>query len=318
MRGEIMDYTICREIGKGGFGKVYEVKKKADQKSYALKIETNAPKAGRNSIINEIQAYSELQGCEKIPRLVDHGSYEGLTFLVLPLLKYSLKDLLERHPRFFTKKSATIVGKKLLNAIEFIHGKGRLHRDIKPENVMFGHNNRIYLVDFGMSAPYLRGDGSHIPEVGGKSVSGTLWYMSINTHRGIEQSRRDDLESLFYLLILLYKSRLPWMEPGASVSKKQEARTKEIKENLSVYDLCDGIHGKEHLIKFFQHISSLEFAEKPNYRYLNSLLDKIFHSNKELQGYKRAPKKEDTGLIRTSLWHKFISILSPFEVKYDG
>ncbi|AFN84168.1 caseine kinase 1 [Encephalitozoon romaleae SJ-2008] len=318
MRGEIMGYTICEEIGKGGFGKVYKVRTKEDQKAYALKLEDNKEKGRRNVIINEIQAYNELQGCDEIPLLVDHGFHRALAFLVLPLFRYSLKDILERHPRFFTRRSATIVAKKLLGTIEFIHKKGRLYRDLKPENVMFDYNNKVYLIDFGMSMPYLRKDGSHIPEIRGKNVCGTLWYMSINTHRGVEQSRRDDLESLFYLLILLYKSGLPWIEVGASMSKRQKARTRAIKEGLSVYELCDGISGKEYLIKFFQYVRNLKFSEKPDYRYLNSLLDEVLYSEKEFQGYKEMSSedgKRNTKMGSISLWSKFISILNPFVIR---
>lgn len=313
-----MSYTICQEIGKGGFGKVYKVRAKEGQKTYALKLENSKEKGRRNVIINEIQAYNELQGCDEIPSLIDHGFHKTLAFLVLPLFRYSLKDMLERHPRFFTRKSATIVRKKLLGTIEFIHERGRLYKDLKPENVMFDYNNKVYLIDFGMSAPYLRKDGSHIPEIRGKNMSGTLWYMSINTHRGMEQSRRDDLESLFYLLILLYKSGLPWIEAGASMSKKQKVRTRAIKEGLSVDELCDEINGKEYLIKFFQYVRSLKFTEKPDYRYLNSLLDEILYNEKEFQRYKEMRDedgKRNAKVASISLWGKFISILNPFAIR---
>ncbi|WEL39972.1 cGMP-depenedent protein kinase [Encephalitozoon hellem] len=318
MGGKIKNYTICQEIGRGGFGKVYEVRIEDGEKAYALKIENGKERGKGSVIINEIQAYHELRGCNEIPPLVDYGFHGTLAFLVLPLFRYSLRDILERHPRFFTRKSATIVGKKLLSTIEYIHERGRLYRDLKPENVMFDYNNKVYLIDFGMSVPYLKKDGSHIPEAEGKSVSGTLWYMSINTHKGMEQSRRDDLESLFYLLILLYKSGLPWMEVGASITKRQKTRTKKIKEDLSVHNLCDGISGKKHLIKFFQYVRGLKFSEKPDYKYLDSLLDEIFHNEKELQSFKEIDdedQKKSTKAVSISLWSKLASILNPFVVR---
>lgn len=313
-----MGYDIHYEVGRGGFGTVYKVRKKVDYKTYALKIENNTARTRRRAMVDEIQAYRELQGCDGIPHLVDYGFYKGLAFLVLPLFRYSLKDVLERNPKFFTRKSATILGKKLLSIIELIHGRGRLYRDIKPENIMFDHNNKIYLIDFGMSMPYLEDNGDHIPELRGRSISGTLWYMSINTHKGVEQSRRDDIESLFYLLILLYKSELPWVEVGISMSKRQKTKTQKVKESLSIHELCDGISGKEHLIKFFEYVRRLEFLEKPDYRYLNSLLDKVLCYKKEFWNYKETDSgeiKESTGLIAVSLWYKLISILCPFSIE---
>lgn len=311
MGSEIMGYGIRHEIGKGGFGKVYEVRRGADPTPYALKIESPTHRGRKGSVANEIQAYCDLQGCPEIPQLVDHGVYRGLNFLVLPLLRYSLKDLLERHPKFFTRKSATIVGKRLLSAIEFIHARGRLYRDFKPENVMLGHDNRVYLIDFGMSVPYLSEDGSHIPEGKGKRASGTLWYVSVNTDRGMEQSRRDDLESLFYLLILLYKSRLPWMDVGTPISKRCQGRARKIKEGMCVSKLCEGICGKQHLVRFFQYVVGLGFEERPDYLYLNTLLDKVLCSNREDQELEEPDKTKEAGVAPVSLWNKLARIICP-------
>lgn len=301
---EILDYVVCRTIGKGGFGVVYEVRSRADQSFYALKKETKDQTNRRSSIANEVQAYTDLQGCEEIPKLVDHGIHGGTSFIVLPLLRHSLKDLLESHPRFFTRRSATIIARKLLRAIEFIHSKGWIYRDLKPENVMLSYDNKVYLVDFGMAKPYLMENGEHIPEVGGRKMSGTAWYVSINTHRGIDQSRRDDLESLFYLLILLHRSRLPWMEGDAATPEDRQSKIWEMKETLSAEELCAGIHGGESLVGFIRHVRGLGFAEKPDYQYLTDLLGNV------LDGERRDPVlgagglEPQTGVSPISFWTK--------------
>lgn len=310
---QIFNYTICRTIGKGGFGRVYEVKNRADQRFYALKMEIKG-QSRKNSMLNEVQAYKDLQGCEEIPCLVDHGVHEDTNFIVLPLFRHSLKDLLEKHPKFFTRKSATIIAKKLLKATEFIHSRGRLYRDFKPENVMLSHNNKIYLIDFGMSRSYINEDGSHILESKGKNMSGTAWYVSRNTHLGIEQSRRDDLESLFYLLILLYKSKLPWMQLEASTSRDRQIKIGQMKGNVSEDELCSGIPGKEQLVKFIQHVRNLGFTEEPNYRYLNVLLnnvlceEKLYHSNLNDQ-------EPTVGVAPISIWTKIVDMFSSSGLK---
>lgn len=107
-----------------------------------------------------------------------------------------------------------MIGIQVINSLKFLHSKGYLHRDIKPDNIMIGKNensHRVYIIDFGLAKKYILSDGSHIPMKEGKKLTGTARYASINTHLGLEQSRRDDLESLAYLMVFLFKTKLPWM-----------------------------------------------------------------------------------------------------------
>ena len=87
-----------------------------------------------------------------------------------------------------------------------MHEHDYVHRDLKPENFVIGldkEENIIYLIDFGLSKKYKDSKGDHILYKEGKSILGTVRYVSIYTHLGIEQSRRDDIESLGYILIYL-------------------------------------------------------------------------------------------------------------------
>ena len=88
-----------------------------------------------------------------------------------------------------------------------MHEKNYMHRDIKPDNIMMGlgeHSNTVYLIDFGLTRQVIDAKtGKHIPFVGMKNLIGTCRYVSVNSHKGFELSRRDDLITLGYVMINL-------------------------------------------------------------------------------------------------------------------
>ena len=102
----------------------------------------------------------------------------------------------------------------MIQRIEYIHSRLYLHRDIKPDNFLMGIGRRqhyVYVIDFGLTKRYRDSrTGQHIPYKDGKSLTGTARYASVNTHLGIEQSRRDDLEALGFVLMYFNKMSLPW------------------------------------------------------------------------------------------------------------
>ena len=101
---------------------------------------------------------------------------------------------------------------QMLKRIEVLHSKNILHRDIKPENFVIGcgsNQHLVYIIDFGLAKYFIR-KGEFIPYIEGKGMVGTARYASIKTHKGIEQSRRDDLESIGYTLIYFLNGELPW------------------------------------------------------------------------------------------------------------
>ena len=103
---------------------------------------------------------------------------------------------------------------QMITRLEFIHSQNFLHRDMKPDNFLMGTGSKkgqVYLIDFGLSKRYRDAKtGEHIPYRDGKSLTGTARYASVNTHVGVEQSRRDDLEAVGYILIYFLKGVLPW------------------------------------------------------------------------------------------------------------
>lgn len=107
-----------------------------------------------------------------------------------------------------------MLAEQMITRVEYMHTQNFLHRDMKPDNFMMGHTSKktqVYLIDFGLSKRYRDPKtGEHIPYRDGKSLTGTARYASVNTHIGVEQARRDDLESIGYILLYFLKGVLPW------------------------------------------------------------------------------------------------------------
>lgn len=157
--------------------------------------------------------------------------------MVTELLGPSIDDLHKYCKSKFTLKTGLLLGKQMISRLEYFQNKQFIHRDVKPENFCMGYgskSNIVYLIDYGLSKRYSDPKtGQHIPLKDGKSLTGTARYASINTHLGFEQSRRDDLEALTYVLIFLIKGTLPWiLEENAELLEQLPNFNKEQKYNI--------------------------------------------------------------------------------------
>ena len=165
----------------------------------------------------------------------------------------------------------------MIDRLEFIHSRHIIHRDIKPENFLMGKgkkNSIVYLCDFGLSKRFRdKKTGMHIPYQEGKKFVGTATFASIYTHLGSEQSRRDDLESLAYILIYFSKGTLPWKGLKTKNIKEKYAKILSVKINTKIEDLCSGLSPE--FCTFLQSIRDFHFEQKPDYDYLRELLNKM-------------------------------------------
>jgi serine/threonine protein kinase len=183
----------------------------------------------------EAKLYNTLQGGSGIANVKWCGVDGEENVLVIDLLGPSLEDLLVYCGRKFTLKTVLMLADQMITRIEFMHSKGYLHRDIKPDNFLMGLGrkaNQVYIIDFGLAKRYRDSTTNrHIPYRENKNLTGTARYASCNTHLGIEQSRRDDLESLGYVLLYFLRGSLPWQ--GLKAATKTQKYDKICEKKIS-------------------------------------------------------------------------------------
>jgi serine/threonine protein kinase len=161
-----------------------------------------------------------------------------------------------------------------LSVLKSLHDHHYVHLDVKPDNFMIGtgdRSSRVFLIDFGLTRLFRNpATRKHITQFKGLDITGTVCYSSINSHLGLTQSRRDDLESLAYAIVYLVKGRLPWQGIAVHPGQVHHDEVLKLKQVTTAKTLCKGL--PQPFIEFIQHIRSLGFEDKPDYRYLHSLL----------------------------------------------
>lgn len=282
-------FTLGKPIGNGAFGQVfvgYDTKK--GNREVAIKLEKSSCR--HPQLRFEAKVYQELQGAAGVPRLMFYGQDGQYNVLVMQRLGHSLEHLFRYCGNKFSLKTVLLLADQMLRRLETLHDNRVIHRDLKPDNFVFGlerHSNDLYLIDFGLSKCYVHPDTLvHIPFQTGKSLIGTPRYASINNHRGFEQSRRDDLESLAYLLLYFLGGRLPWQatEKAKSVAKKEKvpfAQIGEWKERIAEVDICPG--APDELVLLLKYSQALGFYERPDYERIRQMLSSLF----DAKGYTR-------------------------------
>ena len=221
-----------------------------------------------------------------LPKILSYGKTGLYNVLIEELLGNSLWNLwkLRKKDEKSNLKNVCMVAIQIINRLEYIHSKNYIHKDIKPHNFVNGRKDPhiIYIIDFGFSHKYRSSrTGKHIKYINRKVAIGSLNFISINANIGYEQSRRDDLESLGYMLIFLATDFLPWMRiEELNISKRMKClKIYNLKKSISVEKLCKGL--PEEFAQYMNYIKNLEFEQDPNYDYLRRLFLAILFKNQE-------------------------------------
>lgn len=287
MSGYIMinnKYILGKQLGVGSFGEIYvgidkSLPSDSPDKLVAIKLEPR--NKGIHLLKSEADIYRYLYKDNKgIPKIYWSGEQDDYNILIIEMLGPNLENLLTITGHQFTLKTVLIIAQEIIKKIQYIHSRGIIHRDIKPENFLIGlHTNEVYVVDFGLCKFFKKSDNTHIPMSTNKKLVGTIRYTALNSHKGYELSRRDDLESIGYMLIYFIKGKLPWQ----GICQKEMPREEkykmifECKSNTTNEQLCQGLP-KEFKV-YMDYVKSLDFTEKPNYNYLYNLFTQLFKKN---------------------------------------
>lgn len=276
-------YQLIQKLGAGSFGELYLGEGPSNEK-VAIKIEKPDYMCKHNSqqLRHEYKVYRELVNCKGFCSVLFYGNFQNHNMMVMDLLHTSLEDRFLQSGNKFSEKTILQIADQLLERIETMHTRHLIHRDIKPANFVFGRpeeyaENVIFAIDFGLSKRYRDPQSlQHIPERRGRHLTGTPRYASINSHNGIEQSRRDDIESISYVLIYFFKGCLPWQGIVADSPQLKYNAIREKKKTTPVSVLCEGLPME--FAEMLTYARGLRFEQAPDYTMLRAKLKRLYNS----------------------------------------
>ena len=274
-------YTILfdKKLGGGSFGKIYSCINNKTNELYACKVEK--PNIENPQLNNEYKILNNLKNCQFFPKCYKFCSSPYGNLLVLDLLGPNLEKIKSNLPnKRFSMKSTLMIMTQCLERLKEVHDKGIIHRDMKPENLVIGYKGKeknIYLIDFGLSKSII-GEKKNFNLLSIKKekiVVGTVRYISMNTHLGNEQYKKDDLESLAYIMVYFIKGELPWQNIKAKSRKEKYSKIYQLKKKMVPNELCNFL--PEEMKTFLNYILNLNVKVRPDYSKLMNLINNLMN-----------------------------------------
>jgi serine/threonine protein kinase len=249
-------YELMEKIGAGSFGSIHKAKNIRTGELVAIKMESIQDS---KLLVNETKVYQYLAPGKGIPQIKWFGRDDTNYYMVMTLLGDSLTTIKTKWPKLKLNVVCQI-GVQLIERVKYVHELGLIHRDIKPDNFLMGKENIIYLIDFGFCKKYMK-NAKHIEERKTNSIIGTPTFVSINVHEFCEPSRRDDIESIAYVVLYLYLDDLEWKKMKNVDDIKSEKM--KIRNNEKI---------PQQFRDLVSYARSLKFEETPNYEYIMDLI----------------------------------------------
>ena len=276
-------YKPVKKLGEGSFGKVYKVV--YNSQYYAIKFEDR--EEGQDLLQNEATIMSYLKGNPHIPKVRSYGFKGNYNILVMQLLDKSLEDIFNLRKKF-SYKTGAMLAYQMISALEYIHEKHIIHRDIKPDNFVLGSgelNAYLYLVDFGLAKKYRSSKTlKHYPYIKKKKLTGTARYASIHAMEEMEQSRRDDLEAVGYVIMYFIRGNLPWQGLKLKSNEDRYKKILEKKKEVSTLELCSDC--PRVFYEYVNYTKKLGYTEEPRYDlFKNKFVDFVVNQSKEKFDY---------------------------------
>lgn len=266
-------FILNKLIGKGSFGVVYQASDSTTSRQVAVKLEST--RASVLQLSNEAGVLKAMEGKVGFPQVYWYGTEGNYNILVSDLLSESLEKLIEKYNRFSLPTVVTC-GFQMVERLQCLHEKNYIHRDLKPDNILVGLEDPslTYLIDFGLARKYRDPlTKQHIAYSENRSLTGTARYASLNNHMGVEQSRRDDIEALLYILVYLFKGFLPWQGIKEKNKQVRYLAIADIKRDTSPKALCNFLPLE--FCEILEYSRALRFDEAPNYAFLTGKLTSV-------------------------------------------
>ena len=311
-------YTILfnKKIGGGAFGKIYTCINNKTKEICACKIEK--PDIENPQLNNEYRILSLLKNYDYFPKCYKYCNSQYGYILILERLGSNLGVIMSKLPnKKYSMKSALMIINQSLERLKLIHEKGIIHRDMKPENLCIGYKGKeknIYLIDFGLSK-LINNDKKNqcflLNIKKEKIVIGTVRYISMNAHLGNEQYKKDDLESLAYMMIYFIKGELPWQNLKAKSRKEKYTKIYQKKKHTVNSELCNFL--PDEIKTFLNYVLNLNQKQNPDYVKLTNLINNLmkkygytndsqfeWYSSSFLQKLYNSPVIDEGDLIKSS------------------